>query len=83
MLPLGVARAAVPIMGLYAKLRGQRPLFTRYSLYAVASNSNFSHERASVELGYAPRPISDTVRDTVDWLRRDAAAQVDWSRWLP
>lgn len=82
-LPLGVARAAVPIMGLYAKLRGQRPLFTRYSLYAVASNSNFSHERASVELGYAPRPISDTVRDTVDWLRRDAAARVDWSRWLP
>ncbi len=82
-LPLGVARAAVPAIGLYARLRGQRPLFTRYSLYAVASNSNFSHARATAELGYAPRPLAVTVRDTVDWLRRDAGARVDWARWLP
>lgn len=82
-LPLGAARALVPVMGAYARLRGQRPLFTRYSLYAVASNSNFSHERATSELGYSPRTLEVTVRDTVDWLRHAPGEPVDWARWLP
>lgn len=81
-LPIWMAKAALPFMKLYAKLRGQRPLFTGYALYALASNSNFSHEKASRELGYSARSIRDTVRDTVEWLRRDTNATVDWARWL-
>lgn len=41
------------------------PLFTRYSLYTLRSPSQFSHERASRELGYQTRPLEETIADTV------------------
>jgi dihydroflavonol-4-reductase len=28
-----------------------------------------SHEKASRELGYRPRPFEETLRDTLDWFR--------------
>jgi dihydroflavonol-4-reductase len=31
---------------------------------------SISHEKATRELGYAPRPFEETVRDTMDWFRR-------------
>lgn len=49
-------------------MRKIRPLYTRYALYTLSSNGNFSHERASQELGYSPRDLKATVRDTVLWL---------------
>lgn len=64
-LPMGVAAAVAPLFELSARLRGRRALFTRYSLYALASNSNFSSERARRELGFRTRPLEETVRDTV------------------
>ena len=51
-------------------LKKRRPLFlTPYSIYTLCSNSRFSHERATRELDYHPRPIDDTLRDMVQWLR--------------
>jgi len=32
---------------------------------------NVSPERAVTELGFAPRPIRDTLADTIDWVRRN------------
>ena len=67
-LPMWVARAAAPVMGWYAKLRHERALYTVYSLYALSSNSRFSHDKATREMGYSPRDLTETVRDTVAWL---------------
>ena len=68
-LPLWFARASAPLAEVYYRLRGTKPLFTKYSLFTVASHTRFSHERSSRELGFAPRPVAETVRDTVAWLR--------------
>lgn len=69
MLPLWVAKAFAPLVGLYYRLRGQKPVVSAYALYTLNSNGDFSHEKASRELGYQPRPFRDTVRDTIHWLK--------------
>lgn len=67
-LPIGLAGAAVPLIELGARISGSRPLYTRYSLRTVASNSRFSCEKAERELGYTRRPMTETLRDMARWL---------------
>ncbi len=67
-LPLWMAKAALPFMRLYAKITKSRPLYTKYSLYTLHSNDKFSHDKATAELGYRPRDIFQTLKDTVAWL---------------
>lgn len=43
------------------------PLFTPDALHALRWSPAVSHRKAAVELGYAPRPIHETVADTLDW----------------
>ena len=69
-MPLWLARAAVPAIGGWAALRGRRPLYTGYSLRTLTGNGLFSSEKARRELGYAPRELEETVRDMVMWLQR-------------
>lgn len=69
-LPMWMAKAAAPLMQWYAKLKKQRPLYTTYSLYTLRSNDRFSHDKATHELGYMPRDLRQTVRDTVRWYMR-------------
>ena len=66
-LPLWLAKAASPILCKYAKIRHQRPLYTPYTLSTLQSNSRFSHDKATKELGYYPRDLYDTIKDTIDW----------------
>ncbi len=67
--PLGLAKLAAPVSETVGRLTHRRPLFTRYSLYTMASNARFSHDKATMRLGYSPRDIQETVRDTVRYLR--------------
>lgn len=69
-LPMWMARAAAPLLAFYARCRKERPLYTRYSLYTLASNDKFSHDKATRELGYRPRDLLWTIRDTVRWVSR-------------
>lgn len=68
-LPIGIARAFVPFFEWIGKITHTRPLYTRYSLYTISSNSHFTHDKATAELGYHPRDMQDTIRDTISWLR--------------
>lgn len=68
-LPLWFARLTAPLEERYYKLLRQKPLYTKYSLYTLTSNANFSCEKAKRELGYAPRNFDETLKDTVAWLR--------------
>ena len=56
-------------MKLYAKCKKERPLYTKYSLYTLKSNDKFSHDKATSELGYRPRDLFQTIRDTVSWMK--------------
>ncbi len=69
-MPMWAALAALPLLELYARLRGQRPLYTRYSLYTLASNARFSHDKATRELGYAPRDMLITLENMIAWAER-------------
>lgn len=67
-LPLRLIRPAAPLCEWFSRIR-KKPLFlTPYSVYTLGSNALFSHEKASRELGYRPRELSDTLRDMVQWL---------------
>lgn len=68
-LPMWFAKATAPLSELYYSLLKQPPLYTRYSLYTLTSNSNFSNEKAKNELGYINRDLRETITDTLKWLK--------------
>lgn len=67
-LPIRVARIAAP---LYENLclRTGRPLyFTPDAVEVLASENKFCRDAALTALGYSPRSLESSVRDTVRWL---------------
>lgn len=68
-LPIGLARAFVPVFEWGAKVTHTRPLYTKYALYTISSNGHFTHDKATAELGYHPRDMRATIADTISWLR--------------
>ncbi len=76
LLPFAFAKLTAPLAELWYKLMRQPPLFTRYSLYTLESNSIFSHDKATAELGYHPRPIEETIEDMIAWLRSQGRIQL-------
>lgn len=69
-LPLWFAKLTAPLSEIYYNLKKQPPLYTRYSLYTLESNANFSHAKADRELNYTARPTQTTIDDTVNWLKQ-------------
>ena len=67
-LPMWLAKVTAPLSEAYYALLKQPPLYTRYSLYTISTHVTFTHEKAAKELDFSPRPIRDTVSDTVAWL---------------
>ncbi len=67
--PMPLARACAPIVTLSSKISGTRPIFTTASLTALISNRHILHDKATRELGYNPRPIRDTLVDTIQWFK--------------
>jgi dihydroflavonol-4-reductase len=67
--PLGLARAAAPLAEAFVRLAGKRALFTSISMKELGSNRQVSHERATRELDYEPRPFQATLSDTLNWYR--------------
>lgn len=70
-LPLWFAKLTAPLSERYYRLLGQPPLYTPYSLYTLASNAIFTHEKATSELGYTTRPFQITLENTVNWLKAE------------
>jgi len=69
-IPTWLARAIAPFAEAYGGLAHQRPLLTSAALRPLRSNPNISHARAERELGHNPRPLRDTVTDTLHWFGR-------------
>lgn len=72
-IPAGLAGAVVPFAVAWSKLRGSRPIFTKYSLDVVRNYTQVSHARAAAELDFAPRPLRQTILDTANFVQRPAA----------
>lgn len=55
----------------YSKIVKEKPLFTSYAVYTLGTNSEFSHEKAEKELGYATREMRKTIFDTIKWFQKE------------
>ncbi len=62
-------RAVSPLIPFYYWATRQQPLFTSMSLEVINSNCAMSCAKAERELGFAPRPLRDTLGDTIGWFR--------------
>jgi len=65
--PLHLARFFTIFTPFYYRFLRLKPRLTSYSLETLLSNSNISHSKAQRELGYMPRPFTETAADTVKW----------------
>jgi len=71
-IPTGVAKVGVPFIKAYAKITNQEPLYTLESLNTLREvNRKINCHKAETELGYKPRSMEITVRDTLDWFRQN------------
>ncbi len=68
-LPLAASRALSTLVTGVSVAFGVRPLFSREAVSTVLSNSAVSSEKARRELGFRPRPLRETIRDTVEWFK--------------
>lgn len=69
-LPLWFVKLTASLAETYYKIRRQPPLYTSYSIYTLNSNAVFSHDKATRELGYTTRDMKQTLKDTIDWLKK-------------
>jgi dihydroflavonol-4-reductase len=69
--PLWLADICAPIATRLTQVLGKRPLFTKVSLAALRGNKHISHAKASAELDYHPRPLKETIEDTLAWFKSE------------
>ncbi len=60
-----------PLVEVYYRLRKQRLLFTSMSMDTVGGYHNISHDKATRELEYKPRPFHRTIADTLAWFKQN------------
>lgn len=70
-LPYSIARLFAPVVSTFDRIRGKRQLFTPISIDELNSNRHLSHEKAGKQLGYKPRPLKETIIDTLDWFKEN------------
>jgi dihydroflavonol-4-reductase len=66
--PLKLAKLAAPVFENIWGITKTRPLFTKNSLSTMDANGRFSHDKATMSLGYSPRDMKDTIADTISYL---------------
>ena len=66
--PVFVARLWAPCQVFLDRSRGRRPLYTPTAVRVMADgNRQISSAKAQAELGFHPRPLSESINDTYRW----------------
>ncbi len=73
----GIIDFAAPIMERYYKTMNKPAIFTRYAVRKLCSNCNFSYEHAQKDLGYNPRPLEVSLKETLAWIAENEAAEAE------
>jgi dihydroflavonol-4-reductase len=72
LLPFWLAELGVPFLKAWARLTGNKPLYTRESVKILKSaHPSISSDKAARELGYKARPFEETLKDTITWFREN------------
>ena len=77
---LWFVRMFAGLSNLYYKMRHKKPVFSKYSLYKLNANSNFSNEKAKSELKFNPRPVEESICDAVDWFIENKPEVVNFKK---
>ncbi|MDI6723432.1 MAG: SDR family oxidoreductase [Methanobacterium sp.] len=70
-MPLWFVKAVSKFSPIYYKFSKSKPLFTGYSIEVLNSNCEISSKKAKDELGFSPRPIKESIKDSVEWFKRN------------
>ncbi len=65
--PIWLARVAAPFATAFDRVAHRRALFTSFSIDTIRTSKVVSHQKASLELGYQPRPLEASIEDTLKW----------------
>lgn len=78
-LPFAFTRSVSFLIPAYYWIRRELPLFTTYSLDVIASNCLMSSAKAERELDFHPRPLHETLSDTIAWYcQADKQTSPEW-----
>lgn len=69
-IPMWLVRAAAALTPAYYWISRKKPVFTKYAVEVLNSNANISSKKAQKELGYKPRSVFESLRDSVEWLEK-------------
>ncbi|MCM2257294.1 MAG: NAD-dependent epimerase/dehydratase family protein [Vicinamibacteria bacterium] len=67
-LPFAAAEAVGLVMWLWAELTGLPPQLTHREVGVFREHWAYASDKATTELGYAPRPLEQGLRETLRWL---------------
>jgi dihydroflavonol-4-reductase len=67
--PLWLAGLGAPVATAFEQVRGKRPLFTSFAIRTLKESHRVDHDKATRELGYEPRPLRETIEDTLRWFK--------------
>jgi len=70
-MPTALALGSAWVLELTCRLLNLKPLFTAYAIKVLQSNCNFYNGNTKQDLGFEPRPIKDTIADSLKWLREN------------
>lgn len=67
-MPMFLAKAGLPFMHVWSRLRKEEPIYTREALETVMyGNMYIRGDKAKRDLNYSPRPLEETLKDTWKW----------------
>ncbi|MCK9351008.1 MAG: NAD-dependent epimerase/dehydratase family protein [Clostridiales bacterium] len=69
--PIWLAKLIAPFTEAWSKFFKKTPVLTRYSLFTMSTPHQFSIDKAKKELGYSIRPMSETIRNTLEFMVKE------------
>ena len=66
-IPVFLVKVCASVMPVYYTLAQKTPIITKETVDVMISGVSISNEKAKRELGFSPRPLEQTIRDTVKW----------------
>jgi dihydroflavonol-4-reductase len=70
--PRALLSVLVGAIGIFSSLKGKSPPVTRDVLQVIGRYAWYNTSRARADLGWEPRPLQQTLEDTIRWLRSRA-----------
>ncbi|MFA5676513.1 MAG: NAD-dependent epimerase/dehydratase family protein [Christensenellales bacterium] len=67
--PVLLVKACAKFAPLFYNITGKTPVITTDTVSVMLSGVKIYCEKARAEIGFSPRPIEDTIRDTVKWYK--------------